>query len=123
MAESECCACCESNIRNICGQCFQRRKLPFPQVRLPASFSENQSRLSFASRPRHFTRRAVLAAAEATYSANYSTPEGRLSATFDLVFLTGWTPHESQQQPLRPGSAKQRLADALQVPELPLKDS
>lgn len=78
---------------------------------------------ALAARPRNFTRRAVLAAAEATYRANFATPERRLSATFDLVFLTGWAPHQSQQQPLRPGSAKQRLADALQVPEQPLKDS
>ncbi len=42
----------------------------------------------------------------------------RITATFELVFVTGWAPHESQQKPLSPGSAKQRLADALNVPEL-----
>jgi hypothetical protein len=40
-----------------------------------------------------------------------------LKATVELVFLTGWAPHESQQRPLRPGSARERLADALGVPE------
>ena len=40
-------------------------------------------------------------------------PDGRIPATFEIVTLTGWAPHESQQQPLKPGSAKMRLADAL----------
>ena len=39
--------------------------------------------------------------------------DGRVPATFEIITLTGWAPHESQQQPLRPGSAKARLADAL----------
>jgi hypothetical protein len=38
-------------------------------------------------------------------------------ATFELVWLSGWAPHESQQKPLKPGTAKARLADALKVPE------
>lgn len=74
------------------------------------------------ARLRRFTRRAVMAEAARLYAATYATPEGRLTATAELVFLTGWAPHESQQQPLRPGSAKARLADALGVPEKPLKD-
>lgn len=74
------------------------------------------------SRLRCFTRRAVLAEAARIYAGSYSTPAGRLTATAELVVLTGWAPHESQQQPLRPGSAKARLADALGVPEKPLKD-
>jgi hypothetical protein len=39
--------------------------------------------------------------------------EGRIRATFEVIFLTGWAPHDSQQKPLRPGSAKARLAEAL----------
>jgi hypothetical protein len=39
--------------------------------------------------------------------------EGRIRATFEVIFLTGWAPHESQQKPLRPGSAQTRLAEAL----------
>ncbi|NCV68395.1 MAG: SAM-dependent methyltransferase, partial [Rhodobacteraceae bacterium] len=43
-------------------------------------------------------------------------------ATFEQIFLTGWAPDETQQKPLRPGSAKMRLADALGVAEHNLKD-
>ena len=45
-------------------------------------------------------------------------PDGQLRATFDIVYLTGWAPHESQQKPLKPGSAKARLADALGTKEI-----
>jgi SAM-dependent methyltransferase len=58
-------------------------------------------------------RRATLAAALAHYEAKHAETDGRLRATFDILYLTGWSPHESQQQPLKPGSAKTRLADAL----------
>lgn len=75
---------------------------------------------ALAGRLRRFTGRGVLAAAGAVYAENFATTAGRLPATAELVFLTGWAPHESQQQPLRPGSAKARLADALGVPEAPL---
>ncbi|MDP3197455.1 methyltransferase domain-containing protein [Tabrizicola sp.] len=77
---------------------------------------------ALAGRLRRFTRRAVLAEAGRIYAGSYGTSEGRLAATAELVVLTGWVPHESQQQPLRPGSARSRLADALGVPEKPLKD-
>jgi len=56
------------------------------------------------------------------YRENFATDSGRIKATYDIVFLTGWAPDGSQPQPLRPGSAKQRLADALKVPEVPLRD-
>lgn len=62
-------------------------------------------------------RRATLARAIEIYSERFGRPDGRVRATFEIVTLTGWSPHESQQQPLRPGSAKSRLADALGVPE------
>jgi SAM-dependent methyltransferase len=75
---------------------------------------------ALASRLRHMTRRTVLATAGALYAKNFVSPEGRLIATAELVFLTGWAPHDSQQQPLRPGSAKARLADVLGVQEGPL---
>jgi hypothetical protein len=45
---------------------------------------------------------------------------GRVRATFEMIFLTGWAPDDSQQIPLRPGSARQRLADALGAVEVPL---
>jgi SAM-dependent methyltransferase len=75
---------------------------------------------ALAARLRTFTSRQVFAAAEAIYGASFRTADGHLKATFELQFLTGWAPHESQQTPLRPGSAKARLADALRVPEQPL---
>jgi SAM-dependent methyltransferase len=58
-------------------------------------------------------RRAMLAAALAHYARHFADPDGRLRASFDIVYLTGWAPHASQQQPLKPGSATTRLADAL----------
>jgi SAM-dependent methyltransferase len=75
---------------------------------------------ALTARLRRFTGRSVLARARAIYAESFGTPEGRVTATAELVFLTGWAPHDSQQQPLRPGSAKARLADALGVPEAPL---
>ena len=63
------------------------------------------------------TRRATLMRAAAIYAERFADPDGRVRATFDLVWLSGWAPHESQQKPLRPGSARARLADALGVPE------
>ena len=64
-------------------------------------------------------RRATLQRAAEIYAERYSDPDGRVRATFDIVWLSGWAPHESQQQPLRPGSARTRLADALGTRELP----
>jgi NADH dehydrogenase [ubiquinone] 1 alpha subcomplex assembly factor 5 len=49
----------------------------------------------------------------AEYGSRFPDSEGRFPATFEVAFLTGWAPHSSQQQPLRPGSAKTRLADVL----------
>src|SRR5215213_5908104 len=62
-------------------------------------------------------RRATLLRAAALYTERFADPDGRLPATFELVWLSGWAPHESQQKPLRPGSARMRLADALRVEE------
>ncbi|MFN3993222.1 MAG: methyltransferase domain-containing protein [Tabrizicola flagellatus] len=72
---------------------------------------------ALAGRLRRFTSRSVLAAAATVYAGTFVTAEGRLRATAELLFLTGWAPHDSQQKPLRPGSARSRLADALGVPE------
>ncbi len=63
-------------------------------------------------------RRATLMRAAQIYMQRYGLPGGRIKATFEIVTLTGWAPHEDQQQPLRPGSAKTRLADALGVNEI-----
>lgn len=69
--------------------------------------------------PRPLTR-AVLARACELYMDRFGEPDGKAPATFEILTLTGWAPHESQQQPLKPGSAKMRLADALGVIENPL---
>lgn len=66
-------------------------------------------------RLRHPTRREVFARAAADYAARYPDPAdpARIIATFDMIFLTGWAPDSSQQKPLRPGSAKFSLTEAL----------
>jgi SAM-dependent methyltransferase len=61
--------------------------------------------------------RGILERALALYAERYGDRDGRVAATFEIVTATGWAPHESQQKPLRPGSAKSRLADVLGVPE------
>jgi len=61
--------------------------------------------------------RALIARAAEIYAARFAQADGRIPATFEILTLTGWTPHESQPQPLRPGSAKTRLADALGTKE------
>ena len=62
--------------------------------------------------PRGLTRALIGRACE-IYQARFADAEGRVAASFEIVTLTGWAPHESQPQPLKPGSAKARLADAL----------
>ncbi|HEV7385394.1 MAG TPA: methyltransferase domain-containing protein, partial [Phenylobacterium sp.] len=62
--------------------------------------------------PRGLTR-TLLARASEIYAERFAGSDGRVTATFEIVTLTGWAPHASQQQPLKPGSAKMRLADAL----------
>lgn len=66
---------------------------------------------------RRFLRRDVLARASEIYARVYGMDDGRIPATFELVFLTGWAPAANQQKPLRPGSAATRLADALDTTE------
>ncbi|MEW6644534.1 MAG: methyltransferase domain-containing protein [Pseudomonadota bacterium] len=58
-------------------------------------------------------RRATLLRMAQVYGERFADPDGRIRATFDVVWLSGWTPHESQQQPLKPGSAKHSLAEAV----------
>ena len=72
---------------------------------------------ALAARLRRPTRRAVFLRAAEIYHARFATPEGRIPATFEIICLTGWAPHESQPKPLPRGSAKTRLADALGVVE------
>jgi SAM-dependent methyltransferase len=65
------------------------------------------------ARSRTPLRRDVLLRAAAVYAERFADPDGRLRATFDLVWLAAWAPHESQPKPLAPGSATMPLADAL----------
>jgi SAM-dependent methyltransferase len=76
-----------------------------------------------ADRSRRPLSRQVLARACDIYEETFAQPDGRLPATFDIITLTGWAPHPDQQQALRPGSAKMRLADALHVREQPAGDA
>jgi SAM-dependent methyltransferase len=70
-------------------------------------------------RSRHPLRRATLERITEVYRERFADSDGRIRATFEIVWLSGWAPHESQQQPLAPGSARRRLADALGTKELP----
>lgn len=67
-----------------------------------------------------FRRDVFLRAAE-IYAADHADADGKLRATFEFIWLSGWVPHESQQKPLKPGSAKARLADALANPNREIK--
>lgn len=72
---------------------------------------------ALAARPRRPAPRALFPEAARIYAESFPAEDGRIVATFGLIVLTGWAPDESQQKPLRPGSAVTRLADALGVRE------
>ncbi|MEL7165773.1 MAG: methyltransferase domain-containing protein [Pseudomonadota bacterium] len=76
---------------------------------------------ALASRLRHPSRRAIFDMAAGIYADAFPSNTG-IRATFEIVTLTGWAPDSSQPQPLRPGSAQARLADALGVDETSLRD-
>jgi SAM-dependent methyltransferase len=64
-------------------------------------------------RRRTLSRRATLLKMAHVYAERFADPDGRIRATFDIIWLSGWAPHESQQKPLKPGSAKVRLEEAV----------
>lgn len=68
------------------------------------------------------SKRALFLRAAEIYQERFAEPDGRVRATFEIVTLTAWAPDESQQKPLKPGSAKVRLADALGTAERPAGD-
>ncbi|WP_375342075.1 methyltransferase domain-containing protein [Yoonia tamlensis] len=78
---------------------------------------------AMADRIKHMTRRNVMTETASIYAEHFSNDDGRVDATFELITLTGWAPGDGQQQPLRPGSARTRLADALGAVETPLDPS
>jgi SAM-dependent methyltransferase len=63
------------------------------------------------------TRRATMLRMAQIYGERFADADGRIRATFDVIWLSGWTPHESQQKPLKPGSAKASLAEAVKKPK------
>ncbi len=69
------------------------------------------------NRRRSPTPRALMVEAARRYAELYSEPDGRVAATFQILYLAGWAPHESQQKPMKPGTAQVRLADVLKVEE------
>ncbi|WP_101066809.1 methyltransferase domain-containing protein [Roseovarius salinarum] len=77
---------------------------------------------ALAARHRAPAARALFDRASETYVSTFGDASGRAPATFELIFLAGWSPHADQPQPLRPGSARARLSDALGTREHPVKD-
>jgi SAM-dependent methyltransferase len=75
------------------------------------------------ARLRRPTPRRVFRDAARRYAEAFASPGGRVSASFEMTFLTGWAPADSQPKPLRPGSAARRLADALGADEQPLPET
>ncbi|WP_119166956.1 methyltransferase domain-containing protein [Algihabitans albus] len=73
-------------------------------------------------RRRGLASRALFARMAEVYAERFARPDGRIPITFQVLYLTAWAPHETQQQPLRPGSAKTRLAEALNTVEKPAGD-
>src|SRR3984957_13794055 len=63
-------------------------------------------------------KRATLQRMAEIYAQRFADDDGRVRATFEIIWLSGWAPHPDQQQPLKPGSAKTRLADALGTREI-----
>jgi len=73
---------------------------------------------ALSERRRRPLKRATLFKMAEIYRERFADTDGRLRATFEVIWLSGWAPHESQQQPLKPGSARTRLADALGAREV-----
>jgi len=87
-------------------------------LRLMADLRRMGATNTLAERRRTPLRRATLQRMAEIYAARFADGDGRIRATFEIIWLSGWAPHESQQKPLRPGSARARLADALGTREI-----
>lgn len=122
-------------IRDL-GGLLQRAGLALPvadSLPLTASYADARALMrdlramgegnALAARHRRPPPRRLFEAAARAYAQAAPAPGGRVSARFELIFLTGWAPHPDQPQPLRPGSAQARLAEALGTSEVPLPDS
>jgi NADH dehydrogenase [ubiquinone] 1 alpha subcomplex assembly factor 5 len=73
---------------------------------------------ALAARSRAYAGRQLWREAGNIYREKFAEADGRLHATFEIIFAIGWSPHESQQKPLRPGSAQKSLAEALGTSEI-----
>ena len=91
-------------------------------MRLMADLAAMGESNASAHRRPGLTRRATLARAAARYREVFEDKDGRMPATFQVIFLTAWAPGPDQPKALRPGSAKTRLADALGTVEIPAGD-
>lgn len=86
-------------------------------MRLLADLRAMGETAALAERPPRTLSRRILARAFEIYRQRFADDDGRVRARFEILTATGWSPHESQQKPLKPGSAKTRLADALGTKE------
>src|SRR6185437_15384024 len=101
------------------GALLQRAGFALPVVDLMRDLRRRGATNVLAERRRTPLKRTTLFRVAEIYAERFADPDGRLRATFEIVWLSGWAPHESQQKPLKPGSASQRLADALGTREIP----
>lgn len=76
-----------------------------------------------AARDKRYAGRDLFLHTAQLYAQNYSDADGRIEASFEVIFLIGWAAHESQQKPLRPGSAQHRLAEVLGSEEIKTGDN
>ena len=83
---------------------------PLKLMRDLRQMGENNALLG---RQKGFTRKDTLKVATEHYFENFSNEEGRILATFQIIYLTGWAPGPNQPKPLKPGSGKVSLKDAL----------
>jgi len=91
-----------------------RLTVTYPNLfRLMADLRGMGEQNAMLGRLRHPTRRAVFMRAAEIYQERFGLDDGSIPASFEIITLTGWAPHESQQKPLRPGSATSRLASAI----------
>ena len=77
---------------------------------------------ALVARRRAPLKRATLRRMAEIYAQRFADPDGRVRATFEIVWLSGWAPHPDQQQPLKPGTAKTRLAEALGTREISARE-
>ncbi|HTN98650.1 MAG TPA: methyltransferase domain-containing protein [Nordella sp.] len=123
-----------ADLRDV-GALMQRAGFALPAVDLDQTTVRYKNALSLmreikalglqhclSQRARKLVTPALLARAAALYEARFTDPDGRVRTTVETAWAIGWAPHASQPQPLRPGSAKARLADALKTQETKLRD-